>query len=176
MYLHTGGAVFSLPLPRMLRQRQGAKRLGIRNLCKICSLWARTQAVPVCIRTGRQDAKKGKEKKMKVPKRLPKSFAEALATAKRRGEVVLEVKMIRYHGRALFQAKTASDYNFRTIECLLYVLRGRSIREETRVHYRSWPVIEKALAVRDAQLKAWAVSDEDADWMEGVGEDASKAL
>ena len=113
---------------------------------------------------------------MKVPKRLPKSFAEALATAKRRGEVVLEVKMMRYRGGALFQAKTASDYNFRTIECLLYVLRGRSIREETRVHYRSWPVIEKALAVRDAQLEAWAVSDENADWMEGVGEDASKAL
>ena len=37
-------------------------------------------------------------------------------------------------------------------------------------------MIEKALAVRDAQLKAWAVSDKDADWMEGVGEDASKAL
>nr|DAX73508.1 MAG TPA: hypothetical protein [Caudoviricetes sp.] len=113
---------------------------------------------------------------MKVPKRLPKSFAEALATAKRRGEVVLEVKMMRYRGGALFQAKTASDYNFRTIECLLYVRSSRAIREETRVHYRSWPVIEKALAVRDAQLKAWAVSDENADWMEGVGEDASKAL
>ncbi len=46
---------------------------------------------------------------MKVPKRLPKSFAEALATAKRRGEVVLEVKMMRYRGGALFQGKTASD-------------------------------------------------------------------
>lgn len=113
---------------------------------------------------------------MKVPKRLPKSFAEALATSKELGQEILDIKMMRSRGGASFKATTASSYSFSTIECLLYVLRGRSIREETRVHYRSWPVIEKALAVRDAQLKAWAVSDEDADWMKGVGEDASKAL
>ena len=168
MYLHTGGAVFSLPLPRMLRQRQGAKRLGIRNLCKICSLWARTQAVPVCIRTGRQDAKKGKGKKIKVPKRLPESFTEALATAKRRGEVVLEVKMMRHYAGVLFEAAAASHYGFTTMACRLYIDINGIIREETNIHERKWDVIEKGLAVRDAQVRAWGMPGHDADWLKGA--------
>mgnify|MGYP000888851870 CR=1 FL=1 len=113
---------------------------------------------------------------MKVPKRLPESFAEALATSKELGQEILDIKMLRFRGGASFKATTASSYSFSTIECLLYVLRGRFIREETHVHVRSWDVIEKALAVREAQLKAWMASEESNDWLKGVAEDASKAV
>ena len=107
---------------------------------------------------------------MKVPKRLPKSFAEALATAKRWGEVVLEVKMMRYRGGALFEAAAASHYGFTTIACRLYIDINGIIREETNTHERKWDVIKKGLAVRDAQVRAWGMPGHDADWLKGAEE------
>lgn len=113
---------------------------------------------------------------MKVPKRLPKSFAEALEISKELDQEILEVKMLRFPGGASFKATAADSCTFKTIECLLYVTRGRFIREETHIHNRSWDVIEKALAVREAQLKAWMASEESNDWLKGVAENESKAV
>ena len=124
-----------------------------------------------------QDGEKRKgEKKMKVPKRLPKSFAEALEISKELDQEILEVKMLRFPGGVSFKATAADICTLKTIECLLYATHGGFISEETHVHVRSWDVIEKALAVREAQLKAWTASEESNDWLKGAEEDASKAV
>ena len=113
---------------------------------------------------------------MKVPKRLPESFTEALATAKRRGEVVLEVKMMRHYAGVWFEAAAASHYGFTTMACRLYIDINGIIREETNIHERKWDVIEKGLAVRDAQVRAWGMPGHDADWLKGAEENESAAV
>ena len=105
---------------------------------------------------------------MKVPKRLPKSFAEALEISKELDQEVLEVKMVRFPGGASFKATMAGACAFKTIECLLYARRGKPIHEKTTTHVSYWDVIEKALAVRNAQIKTWMASEDYKHWLKEI--------
>ena len=116
---------------------------------------------------------------MKAPKRLPKSFAEALEISKEFGEEILEIKMVRFPGGVSFKATAAGACAFKTIECLLYARRGKPIHEKTTTHVNYWDVIEKALAVRDAQTKAWMASEDYKNLLKEIEkeiEDASTAV